>query len=169
MQLTDEDVRAILQLLDASRFNELQLQTDTFRLTLRRSDSGEWTQQATVLSPATMLSPVAPQVNLAAAVQPIAPTASGHPGKLANDHQGLVEVRAPLLGTFYRSPKPGSAPFVQVGSQVHPDTVVAIVETMKLMNSVSAGTRGSIVEICLADAQFAEQDVVLMRIKPESP
>jgi acetyl-CoA carboxylase biotin carboxyl carrier protein len=78
----------------------------------------------------------------------------------------LVDVKTPLPGTFYRSPKPGSPPFVEVGQRVETETVVAIVETMKLMNSVYAGTRGNIAEICLADAEFAMQDAVLMRIEP---
>jgi acetyl-CoA carboxylase biotin carboxyl carrier protein len=73
-----------------------------------------------------------------------------------------------LPGTFYRSPKPGAPPFVEVGTHVGRDSVVAIVETMKLMNSVYAGTAGRIAEICLADAQFAAQATVLMRIQPDA-
>jgi acetyl-CoA carboxylase biotin carboxyl carrier protein len=72
-----------------------------------------------------------------------------------------------LPGTFYRSPKPGSAPFVEVGSRVEVDTVLALVETMKLMNSVVAGLRGRVVEICARDAEFVEQHAVLLRIAPD--
>jgi acetyl-CoA carboxylase biotin carboxyl carrier protein len=79
----------------------------------------------------------------------------------------LVAVRAPLMGTFYRAPKPGDAPFVDVGTLVGEETVVGIVETMKLMNSVSAGVRGRVAEICLANADFAAMGAVLMRIAPE--
>ncbi|MGH3305733.1 MAG: acetyl-CoA carboxylase biotin carboxyl carrier protein, partial [Streptosporangiaceae bacterium] len=79
--------------------------------------------------------------------------------------EGLVEVRAPLLGTFYRAPRPGAPPFVTVGSQVEPDTVVCIIETMKLMNSVTAGAHGTIAAIVLDNAQFAEHGAVLMRIR----
>ena len=78
----------------------------------------------------------------------------------------LVEVRAPLPGTFYRAPRPGAPPFVEVGSEVAEDTVVGIVETMKLMNSVIAGSRGTVAEICRANAEFTPQDAVLMRIDP---
>jgi acetyl-CoA carboxylase biotin carboxyl carrier protein len=59
----------------------------------------------------------------------------------------LHEVRAPLVGTFYRAPQPGAEPFVQVGSRVEETTVVGIVETMKLMNPVLAGVAGTVVEI----------------------
>ncbi len=72
-----------------------------------------------------------------------------------------------MLGTFYRAPKPGAAPFVEIGSRVQPDSVVCIIETMKLMNSVCAGVAGEVVEICLADAQFADEAEVLLRIRPE--
>ena len=62
---------------------------------------------------------------------------------------------------------PGAPPFVEVGSRVEPDTVVAIVETMKLMNSVPAGVGGTVAEILLANAEFAERDAVLMRIRED--
>jgi acetyl-CoA carboxylase biotin carboxyl carrier protein len=73
-----------------------------------------------------------------------------------------------LPGTFYRSPKPGAPPFVEIGSHVEEETVVGIIETMKLMNAVHAQTTGEIVEICFENAQFTERDAVLMRIKPGS-
>jgi acetyl-CoA carboxylase biotin carboxyl carrier protein len=163
MPLTDEDVRAILHLLDASTFNELQLETETFQLSLRRAESGGWTEETGALRPPAALAPATPGTTVAAVALVTAKASSN------TDNAGLVEVRTPLLGTFYRSPKPGAAPFVEVGGHVEADTVIAIVETMKLMNSVCAGIRGTIVEICLADAQFAEQEAVLMRIRPDAP
>jgi acetyl-CoA carboxylase biotin carboxyl carrier protein len=77
-------------------------------------------------------------------------------------------VAAPLPGTFYRAPRPGAAPFVQAGDQVSPDTVVAIVETMKLMNSVHAGTAGRVLRICLADGDFAPVGTTLILIEPDT-
>jgi acetyl-CoA carboxylase biotin carboxyl carrier protein len=79
----------------------------------------------------------------------------------------LRPVRAPLPGTFFRAPTPGAPPFVEVGSRVEPDTVVGIVETMKLMNSVAAGAGGTVAEILLGNAEFAERDAVLMRIRED--
>ena len=79
----------------------------------------------------------------------------------------LVAVRAPLPGTFYRAPRPGAAPFVEVGSRVDPDTVVGIVETMKLMNSVSAGVAGTVAEICLGNGEFAANGTTLLRIRAD--
>jgi acetyl-CoA carboxylase biotin carboxyl carrier protein len=150
--LTDEDVQEILRLLDGSSFDELHLETARFKLSLRRSGSG-WTQERQ-----TSTKDVAP-VKIAAPAEPKNETRS----------DGTFEVVPPIMGTFYRAPKPGAPPFVEVGTKVEPDTVVGIVETMKLMNSVYAGTRGAVVEICAADGQLIEQGHVLMRIRPAAP
>jgi acetyl-CoA carboxylase biotin carboxyl carrier protein len=165
VNLSAEDVREILRLLDAARLDELHLETDRFTLTLRRSADGGWTQQSQLRS--------APAVE---AVEPARPAAGPAPSGPAPPAPGgapaaagLWEVRAPLLGTFYRAPQPGAAPFVEVGSRVEEDTVVGIVETMKLMNSVPAGARGTVAEVCLGDAQFVAQGTVLLRIDPEAP
>jgi acetyl-CoA carboxylase biotin carboxyl carrier protein len=85
----------------------------------------------------------------------------------AQERDGLRAVRAPLPGTFYRAPMPGAPPFVELGRRVEPDTVVGIVETMKLMNSVPAGVGGTVAEIPLANAAFAERDAVLMWIQED--
>ena len=80
---------------------------------------------------------------------------------------GLVAVRAPLPGTFYRAPRPGAAPFVEVGSRVSADTVIGIVETMKLMNSVHAGVAGTVAEFCVQNAEFAAHGATLLRIRAD--
>jgi biotin carboxyl carrier protein len=78
---------------------------------------------------------------------------------------GLVEVTSPSVGTFYRSPAPGEKPFVEVGSPVEPGTQVCIIEVMKLMHAVVAGTSGTIVEVCRADARAVQYGDVLFRIE----
>jgi acetyl-CoA carboxylase biotin carboxyl carrier protein len=92
-------------------------------------------------------------------------TSAGSEGEPAPD--GLRAVRAPLPGTFYHAPMPGAPPFVELGSRVEPDTVVGIVETMKLMNSVYAGVRGTVARILLANAQLTERDTALMWIRED--
>jgi len=167
MDLTNEDVADILALLDSLPYDELDLETPRFRLTLRRTPGG-WTQSTQVLS----------------APEPVATTAMPHRG--APDHDDvtsswssagveeadeadgeLVAVRAPLPGTFYRAPRPGAAPFVEVGSRVEADTVIGIVETMKLMNSVHAGVAGVVARFCVANAEFATQGAELLRIRAD--
>jgi acetyl-CoA carboxylase biotin carboxyl carrier protein len=156
MNLTHADVEEILQLLDASPFDELELETDRFKLILRRSAApeGGWTQQTETRSKAKVV-----------AVAPAKATAIAAAPTLDKD-DGTLPVRAPLIGTFYRAPKPGAPPFVDTGTKVTADTVVGIVETMKLMNSVMAGTAGIIVAIEAADGEFVEQNHVLMRVQP---
>jgi acetyl/propionyl-CoA carboxylase alpha subunit len=79
---------------------------------------------------------------------------------------GLAEVTAPTVGTFYRAPAPGNDPFVDVGSHVDEDSVVCIVEVMKLMSSVTAGTRGTIAEVCVENAAPVQYGDVLFRVRP---
>jgi acetyl-CoA carboxylase biotin carboxyl carrier protein len=173
MQLTDDDVRAILKLLETSPFSDLELETPDFRLTLRRAADGAWTSESATLKSANLQRPAndaatGTDAQRTDAQRTDAQRADAKRAESAADARpDLIEVRTPLPGTFYRSPKPGAPPFVELGSEVAANTVVAIVETMKLMNSVYAGVAGRVAEICLGDASFAEQDLVLMRIAPD--
>ena len=167
MNLTDDDVRDILRLLDSLPYAEVRLETAGFRLWLRRTGDGEWTQATQVLAAPNEIDGANDEAAAPArsADTPSAGTPSAGTAEAARE--GLVEVRAPLLGTFYRAPRPGAEPFVEVGAFVEEDTIVGIIETMKLMNSVPAGVRGKVVEICVANAEFAEHDTVLMLVAPE--
>jgi acetyl-CoA carboxylase biotin carboxyl carrier protein len=156
--LSHEDVEEILRLLDATPVDEFELETERFKLTLRRSGGDGWTQERRTRS--------TPDLLPAAASATPAVAAARTPPAPAPASDGQLEVCAPLLGTFYRAPKPGAAPFVDIGSVVGADTVVAIIETMKLMNSVYAGGSGRVVDICIDDGSFVEQGQVLMRLAP---
>jgi acetyl-CoA carboxylase biotin carboxyl carrier protein len=80
----------------------------------------------------------------------------------------MVAVHPPLLGTFYRAPKPGAPPFVDVGDKVHEETVVGVIETMKMMTPVHAGVRGTVVEFRAVNGEFADADAVLLVVDPAS-
>ena len=173
MELYDEDVRAILQLLDASAFDELEVETDRFRLTLRR-EGAAWTRETRTLGvsrEADTAGPAARPAPPSGQGQPEVPTPEGGGDPRVDSSSagtdGWIAVKTPLPGTFYRSPKPGAPPFVEVGARVQPDTVVAIVETMKLMNSVYAGSRGRIAASARDDAELVRQHTVLMFIEPD--
>jgi acetyl-CoA carboxylase biotin carboxyl carrier protein len=153
MNLTNDDVREILRLLDSSSYDEMRIETDKFTLTLRRSGAGPsvWTEERSTVGhdqPAA------------------APAEAAKPAKPAPSEDGKLDIMPPLLGTFYRAPKPGAPPFVEVGSKVEEETVVGIIETMKLMNSVYAGVKGTVTEICAENGQFVEYGHVLMRVEP---
>jgi len=151
MKLTHDDVDRILKLLEASAFDSLDLEIDGLKLSLRRHGAAA----APVPHPAA--APAAPRPEPAAAAAGPEPTAAA---------TGINEVLAPLLGTFYRAPKPGAAPFVEPGATVEPDTVVCIVEVMKLMTSVSAGVAGEVLEILATDGALVEYGQPLLRIRP---
>jgi acetyl-CoA carboxylase biotin carboxyl carrier protein len=165
VELTNEDVADILALLDSLPYDELDLRTPAFRLTLRRAPGGGWTQ-----SRQERPGPGAPATTGVPAVAGGGEGADGEtaagsspPGPPAG---GLIDVIAPLPGTFYRAPRPGAAPFTEVGATVEPDTVVAIVETMKLMNPVPAAARGTVAEILVSNAEAVAQGAALLRIEP---
>lgn len=78
----------------------------------------------------------------------------------------MIEIRAPTLGTFYAAPRPGAPPFVEVGTRLDPNTVIGIIEIMKLMNAVPSGVDGEIREICVQNGEAVEYGQVLMRVSP---
>jgi acetyl-CoA carboxylase biotin carboxyl carrier protein len=168
VDLTNDDVADILALIDSLPYDSLDLRTDRFRLTLRRTPDGGWTEESEVLTQPTEVTP-----------EPRGPTGEGGTGPGGGpaaaagadglDADGLDAVVAPLPGTFYRSPRPGAPPFVSEGDAVGADTVVAIIETMKLMNSVPAGTPGRVARICLQNGEFAPLGTTLLLIEPNSP
>jgi acetyl-CoA carboxylase biotin carboxyl carrier protein len=162
MDLTNEDVADILALLDSLPYDSLDIATPRFRLTLRRAPGGGWSEESQVLAEPVVVNPAPNGMPPAPADAP--GTSAGPPAPA--DADGLAVVAAPLPGTFYRAPRPGAEPFVQVGDEVAADTVVAIVETMKLMNSVHAGTAGRVSRICAGNGEFAALGTTLMLIEP---
>ena len=156
MSLSHDDVQALLRILDDSAYDELNLDTGEFRLQLRRSSDGKGWQQSSAASAA------APQEPRAIAATPQAAAAAEPPPS----EPGLLDVRAPMVGTWYRSPKPGAEPFITEGSEVQPDSVIGIIEVMKLMSSIPARASGTVVEILAADASFVEKGQLLLRVRP---
>ena len=154
MPLTAQDVAEILRLLEASDFLELRIEHEGLKLTLRRPGARDADTAA------------APAVTPTGAVNPVswpAPESAAQPAGSAMSDPALIEITAPLMGIFYRAPRPGAAPFIEVGSVLKEDTVVGIIEVMKLMNSVRAEVRGTVIEILAEDGAAVEQGQVLVR------
>lgn len=154
MSLSHEDVQEILRLLEDTDYKEMNLETDRFTLRLKRSEAG-WTQE--IETAASQQPPAASVASVDSSIKTEEP---------APTEEGLFDIRAPMVGTFYRSPKPGADPFVDKGSVLKEDSVIAIIEVMKLMNSIPAGQAGEIVEIHAEDAQFVDKGQLLMRVRP---
>jgi len=167
--LTAQDVAEITRLLEESDFLELRLEHEGFKLTLKRAGArGAGGDNATAAHAAAASHAAA---GLPAAAAPASWSAPGsavpEPHASATADPSLIDVTAPLLGIFYRAPRPGAAPYVEVGSVLEADTVIGIIEVMKLMNSVRAEVRGTVIEILAADGSAVEQGQVLMRVSRE--
>ena len=159
MSLTAADIAEILRLVEASSFDELSLEFNGLKLNFKRGAGGEGRAESPA-SPAEPGSTPPVAATPAAAAKP----ASSLTGAAVAD-ANLLAVRSPMLGTFYRAPKPGSAPFVEAGSQVEEDTIIGIIEVMKLMNTVRAQVRGTVAEILAADGSLVEYDEILLRVR----
>ena len=157
MTLTAKDVAEIMRLLEQSSFDSLSLEMNGVKLNLRRGAAVP-AREVPVSAAASQPAAESQQSRVQAAVRK-----TKRPSEA-----GLLEVVSPLLGIFYRAPKPGEPPFVEVGSKVNEETVVGIVEVMKLMNSVHAGVKGEVVEILAANAALVEYGEVLLRVRPEA-
>jgi acetyl-CoA carboxylase biotin carboxyl carrier protein len=168
MKLSAADVAEIMKLVEQSTFDELLLEVDGLKLTLRRGAAGSAMGgepghriESTAEMPVTSKATATPTT--AAGTQKSAPTAAAP--AIAPPAAGEVDVVAALLGTAYRAPKPGASPFVEVGSRVEEDSVIAIIEVMKLMNSVRAGVRGEVVAIHFRDGVLVEHGEAIVRVR----
>lgn len=162
MTLNHHDIQAILKILDDSPYDELRLDSTEFSLYLKRTERG-WTSERLTTKNAALLT--LGSTSAAPAAQPSLST-TGSASEPVPCEPGLVDVRAPMVGTFYRAPQPGAAPFVEIGSKVEPNTLIAIIEVMKLMSSIPALVSGEVREILVDDAQLVEKGQLLMRVKP---
>jgi acetyl-CoA carboxylase biotin carboxyl carrier protein len=157
MHLGPDDVRDVLRVLDSSGLDELHLELADLTLTVRREGAG-WTAEQQVSREPVVLD----SGRRGSAGRP-----ERDPEVRSDDvAEGLVAVRPPLLGTFYRAPQPGAPPFVDVGDRVGEDTVVGIVETMKMMTPVHAGVTGTVVEFRTGNGDFADEGAVLLVVDP---
>ncbi len=160
MSLTAADVAEILRLVEDSSFDELSLEFEGLKLSFKRgegatgADGGAGRER-----PADQQAPAAGHP--AAATPPLADT-SRTTAVSADPNSQIVS--SPMLGTFYRAPKPGAAPFVTVGSAVEADSIVGIIEVMKLMNTVRAQVRGTVAEILATDGALVEYGEILLRV-----
>lgn len=169
-----EELRELVALLRDNELAVLELEQAGFRIHLRRGIDYAGPEGGSASAPAAnqIQAAIAPAPSLAAPAGAAAPAAAGipsHPGAsaetAASEHPDLHIVESPIVGTFYRARSPNAEPFVKVGSSVQPDTVVCIIEAMKLMNEIQAETTGEVVKIYVENGQPVEYGQPLFGVK----
>ena len=162
MQLDHDQLGKLLALLGESDIQEFKLEGDDFRLEVRRNLPG----------PAPVMPMAAPAAMVTAGPSPTAPppslpeVPSAPPPPAASSRSDLLEITAPMVGTFYSAPAPGDPPFVELGTRISPGQAVCILEAMKLMNELEAEVGGEVVEILVENGTPVEFGQVLMRLRP---
>ncbi|MDR0353000.1 MAG: acetyl-CoA carboxylase biotin carboxyl carrier protein [Opitutaceae bacterium] len=162
-----KQIKQIIELIKTSELTEFSLEEEGFKLKIRRGEGG------VVMGSATRgtYPPIPLAASAASAAAPVAPapataSASGASASAANaDEPGVSYIKSPMVGTFYRAPSPESAAFVEPGASVAENTVVCIIEAMKIMNEIQAETKGVVVEVLVESGQPVEYGQRLFKIK----
>jgi acetyl-CoA carboxylase biotin carboxyl carrier protein len=152
-----KDIKAIIDLMKKNSITEFELEEKDSKLRLKRGGSG-----AIPVMPAEDAISVVP-VPMSAAIPQV--TASA-PTAIPAATLGEVDIKSPMIGTFYRSPSPESAAYVEVGTEVGPETVVCIIEAMKVMNEIKAETKGVITQILIENGKPVEFGQPLFKVRP---
>jgi len=166
MDLTYSDIQSILKIIDAAEhLEEIEIVHGGFRLHVVRNGAGlggQKTARIIGLEPAAEKSAAQPE-----AVTPAQPSLAPapRPAEVAVP-EGIVAIRAPMLGTFYRASAPGEKPFVEVGQRVRADDTVCLIEVMKLFNSIRASVDGEIVKILVENGGLVEFNQPLIFVAP---
>ncbi len=152
-----KDIKSIVDLMKKNALSEFEMEEGDFKIKLKRDAVGKPRKGEPVMVQEAPM--VLPAATPAAALAPVAiPAAAPEP-------EG-TEVKSPMIGTFYRKPSPDAEAFVEVGAKVNPDTVVCIIEAMKVMNEIKAEVKGTIIEVLMEEGKPVEYGQGLFRIDP---
>lgn len=149
------EIKELIKLVDESSVQELEIENEGSRLSIRKPGKTEYVQAAAVQ----------PQMIAAPQVQPAAVVNEAAPQVDTTSH--LHKIVSPMVGTFYRASSPEAGPFVSAGDKVVEKTTVCIIEAMKLMNELDADIKGEIVEVLVENGQLVEYGQPLFLVKPE--
>ena len=151
-----KDIKAIIDLMKKNSISEFELEKQDFKIKLKRGVNGGPVVASDDL-PVLSYSPPAPHAGA-----PATPAANAPPPPASSEQ----EIKSPMIGTFYRAPSPESASYVEVGAEVNPDTVVCIIEAMKVMNEIKAEVKGVITQVLIENAKPVEFGQPLFRVRP---
>ncbi len=150
-----KDIKAIIDLMKKNSITEFELEEKDSKLRLKRGLNGS--------SPAVQ-SDDSFQMIPVPVTSPASPTAAAAAPVTVNS--GEIDIKSPMIGTFYRSPSPESASYAEVGAEVNADTVVAIIEAMKVMNEIKAEVKGVITQILVENGKPVEFGQPMFKVRP---
>ena len=152
-----KDIKAIIDLMKKNSISEFELERQDFKIRLKRGPSTEvipiqYDEQTSLASqfPAAAISTGSPATNIH-----VPPTGVSE-----------LDIKSPMIGTFYRAPSPESAPYIDIGSEVNPEAVVCIIEAMKVMNEIKAEVKGVVTQVLVENAKPVEFGQPLFKIRP---
>ena len=160
-----KELKELIDFIAGSGLNEVNIETNEFKVNIKRD-----AEQNVIAAPAAAVAAPAPAA--AAPVPQAAPAPAAAPAPKAeaavdlSSNAGLVEIKAPMIGTFYRSANPESPSFVNVGDEVKAGQTVCIVEAMKLFNEIESDVSGKIVKVLVDDATPVEYDQPMFLVEP---
>lgn len=153
-----KDIKAIIDLMKKNSISEFELERQDFKIKLKRANNGAVHSAQFEDVSALGYLPAGPTIPASgSAVVPVAPL------PVASTE---VEIKSPMIGTFYRAPSPEAASYVEVGTEVNPDTVVCIIEAMKVMNEIKAEAKGVITQVLVDNAKPVEFGQPMFKIRP---
>jgi acetyl-CoA carboxylase biotin carboxyl carrier protein len=164
----DTDLKKIKELIEIMKENELlevEIKHGDDKIFLKRSQPHPAVGGALSTIPAMRPESGTPQNVHAGGAEDLLRTYASQ--QTVPSSEDLVEIKSPIVGTFYATPSPDSEYYVEVGSMVDPQTVVCIIEAMKVMNEIKAETSGKIVEVLVTNGQAVEYGQVLFKVKPD--
>ena len=170
--MTFKEVQDLLKFISKSEISEVKIKDGEFELVVRNKNYSKSGGQAPVVQSPVVQPVSAPAVSVAPvevpAVKSPAPAAPAPAAPSDSDStEGLLEIKSPIVGTFYRSPSPDKPVFVSVGDTISEGGVVCIVEAMKLFNEIESEVSGKIVKVMVEDASPVEYDQVLFLVDPK--
>lgn len=156
-----DEIARLVELLDKSSLSELQWNSEGERLLLKKPGPA-----VVHMAPAPAAIAAAPAVSVAPAPASAPVSVASAPAASASQEAGLVEIKSPMVGTFYRSASPDAPVYVEEGGRVEKGKPVCIVEAMKLMNEIESEVSGTVVKVCVQNEQPVEFGTVLFLVRP---
>jgi acetyl-CoA carboxylase biotin carboxyl carrier protein len=155
-----KQIKSLVKLVESSAINELEVSEEGFQIRITKSASPDHAVIASVPQTQVVQSAPPPPTTYETSVQEakVVPTEGAHP-------DNVVEICAPMVGTFYRSPSPDAESYVEVGAAINPGKILCIIEAMKLMNEIEAEISGKIVKILVENAQPVEYNQPLFLVE----